>query len=53
MGGIGSVIKYVGSASLNYFVLSYSKTSQKLIYAILLGSSQQSSNHIRIPAEKD
>lgn len=47
------MIKYVGSVSLNYFVLSHSKISQKLIYVILLGPSQNSSKHIRIPAEKD
>jgi len=44
-----SVIKYVGNANLSYVALSPSETSQKLTYAILLGSSQDSSNHMRIP----
>ena len=48
-----SGIKYVGNANLNYVALSPSETSQKLTYAILLGSSQDCSNHMRIPVEKD
>ena len=48
-----SGIKYVGNANLSYVALSPSETSQKLTYAILLGSSQDCSNHMRIPVEKD
>lgn len=44
--------KCLGNAHLNYFALFYRKASQKFIYAMLLGPSQESSNHIRIPAER-
>ena len=48
-----SVIRYVGNANLSHVALSPSETSQKLTYPILLGSSQDSSSHMRIPVEND
>lgn len=41
----------LGNAHLNYFVLFYTKASQKFTCAMLLGRSQESSNHIRVTFE--
>lgn len=42
----------MGNVHLNYFVLFYGKASWNLTYAMLLGPSPESSNHIRVLTER-